>query len=169
MGAATAYHHRLAALRAARRGARLYARVSRRLAQTGYVEGRNVTIEYRWAEGNNDRLPTLAADLVRRRVAAIVAPANSAAALAAKAPTQTIPVLFMVGSDPVERGLVTSFSHPGGNVTGIAGLSAVAVKRLALLHEMVPAAASIAMFVNPANDYYAEIDMREVLAAARAC
>jgi putative tryptophan/tyrosine transport system substrate-binding protein len=137
------------------------------LAQTGYVEGRNVTIEYRWAEGNNDRLPTLAADLVRRRVAVIVAAANSAAALAAKAATQTIPVLFMVGSDPVERGLVTSFSRPGSNVTGIAGLSsAVAVKRLALLHEMVPAAASIAMFVNPANDYYAEIDTREVPAAA---
>jgi putative tryptophan/tyrosine transport system substrate-binding protein len=138
------------------------------LAQTGYVEGRNVTIEYRWAEGNNDRLPMLAADLVRRRVAVIVAPANSAAALAAKAATQTIPVLFMVGSDPVERGLLTSFSRPGGNVTGIAGLSsAVAVKRLALLHEMVPAAASIAMFVNPANDYYAEIDTREVPTAAR--
>jgi putative tryptophan/tyrosine transport system substrate-binding protein len=137
------------------------------LAQTGYVEGRNVTIEYRWAEGNNDRLPTLAADLVRRRVAMIVAPANSAAALAAKAATQTIPVLFMVGSDPVERGLATSFSRPGSNVTGIAGLSsAVAVKRLALLHEMVPGAASIAMFVNPANDYYAEIDTREVPAAA---
>jgi putative tryptophan/tyrosine transport system substrate-binding protein len=125
------------------------------LAQTGYVEGRNVTIEYRWAEGHNDRV--------------IVAPANSAAALAAKAATQTIPVLFMVGSDPVERGLVTSFSRPGGNVTGIAGLSsAVAVKRLALLHEMVPVAASIAMFVNPANDYYSEIDTREVPPAAPA-
>jgi putative tryptophan/tyrosine transport system substrate-binding protein len=132
-------------------------------------QGQNVAGEYRWAEGNNDRLPALAADLVRRRVAVIVAPANSAAALAAKAATQTIPVLFMVGSDPVERGLVTSFRHPGGNVTGIAGLSsAVAVKRLAPLHEMVPAAASIAMFVNPANDYYAEIDTREVPAAARA-
>jgi putative tryptophan/tyrosine transport system substrate-binding protein len=139
------------------------------LARTGYFEGRNVTIEYRWAEGHNDRLPTLAADLVRRSVAVIVAPANSAAALAAKAATQTIPVLFMVASDPVERGLVTSFSRPGGNVTGIAGLSsAVAVKRLALLREMVPVAASIAMFVNPANDYYSEIDTREVPPAARA-
>jgi putative tryptophan/tyrosine transport system substrate-binding protein len=84
------------------------------LARTGYVEGRNVTIEYRWGGGKQHRLPTLAADLVRRRVAAIVAPANSAAALAVNAATQTIPVLFMVGSDPVERGLVTSFSHPGG-------------------------------------------------------
>jgi putative ABC transport system substrate-binding protein len=138
------------------------------LAETGYVENRNVAIEYRWAEGRTDRLPALAAELVRRRVAIIVTPGNTLASLAAKAATQSIPVLFQVGSDPVETGLVASFSRPGGNLTGVASLaSAVSAKRLALLHEMVPAAASIAMFVNPANAYFTELDTRDVPSAAR--
>jgi len=138
------------------------------LAETGYVENRNVAIEYRWAEGHTDRLPALAAELVRRQVAVIVTPGNTLASLAAEAATPSIPVVFMVGSDPVEVGLVASFSRPGGNVTGIAGLSsAVSAKRLALLHAMVPAATSIAMFVNPANAYYTELDTRDVPSAAR--
>jgi putative ABC transport system substrate-binding protein len=139
------------------------------LAQTGYVEGRNVATEYRWADGHPDRLPALAADLVRGQVAVIVTPGNILASLAAKAATPAIPVVFMVGADPVEVGLVASFSRPGGNVTGVAGLSsAVAAKRLALLHEMVPAAGSIAMLVNPANAYYTQLDTRDVPTAARA-
>jgi len=138
------------------------------LAESGYVENRNVAMEYRWAEGHTDRLPVLAAELVRRRVTVIVTPGNTLASLAAKAATQSIPILFQVGSDPVETGLVASFSRPGGNLTGVASLaSAVSAKRLALLHGMVPAATSIAMFVNPANAYFTELDTRDVPSAAR--
>src|ERR1700681_266453 len=118
------------------------------LAETGYVEGRNVVVEYRWAENHNDRLPALAADLVRRRVAVIVALGTSSA-LAAKAATQTIPIIFRVGIDPVEIGLVASFNRPAGNLTGSANLSGPMVsKRLALLHELFPAV-TIATLVNP--------------------
>jgi putative ABC transport system substrate-binding protein len=138
------------------------------LAEVGYTADRNVKIEYAWAEGRPDRLPVLAADLVRRQVAVIVTPGNTLASLAAKAATQSIPVVFMVGSDPVEVGLVASFNRPGANVTGVAGMSsAINTKRLALLHEMVPGAASIAMFVNSANAYYTKLDTRDVPAAAR--
>jgi putative tryptophan/tyrosine transport system substrate-binding protein len=136
------------------------------LAETGYVEGRNVVVEYRWAENHIDRLPALAADLVRRRVAVIVA-VTTESALAAKAATPTIPIVFRVGSDPVEIGLVATFNRPAGNLTGIANLTtAIISKRLALLHELVPAIASIATLVNPANPRFTQIETRDLQAAA---
>jgi putative tryptophan/tyrosine transport system substrate-binding protein len=137
------------------------------LAEIGYVEGRNVIVEYRWAENDNNRLSALAADLVRRQVALIVAPTTSSA-LAAKAATPTIPIVFTMGSDPVEIGLVASLNRPTGNLTGVAILAAeIAPKRLALLHELVPAIASIAMVVNPANPNYAQAETKDLQSAAR--
>ena len=111
------------------------------LNQTGYVEGQNVAIEYRWAEGHYDRLPEFVADLVRRQVTVIVAPESTPGALAAKAATPTIPIVFHVGGDPVTLGIVPSISRPGGNITGVATISVeVGQKRLELLHELVPTA-----------------------------
>jgi putative tryptophan/tyrosine transport system substrate-binding protein len=139
------------------------------LADTGYIERRNVVIEYRWGEGQNDRLPTLVDELVHRQVSVIVTLETTHGALAAKAATQTIPVLFMQGADPVRVGLVDSLSRPGGNVTGInLFLAEVAGKRLQMLLETVPSAKSIVYLRNPTNPFFAESETREVQAAARA-
>jgi putative ABC transport system substrate-binding protein len=122
------------------------------LADEGFAEGRNLAIEYRWAEGQNDRLPALAADLVRREVAIIVVGASTPGALAAKAATQTIPIVFFVGTDPVKVGLVASLAQPGGNITGITVLNVELIaKSLELMHNLMPPGTTIAVLVNPAN------------------
>ena len=122
------------------------------LKDGGYVEGKNVTVEYRWADGQYDRLPALAADLVRRRVTVIAATGGTTTAQAAKAATTTIPILFIAGANPVGDGLVSSFNRPGGNVTGVSTYTSELVpKRLELLRELVPKATKIAMLVNSEN------------------
>ena len=139
----------------------------RGLGETGFVEGQNVAVEYHYLEGKYDRLPALMTDLVRRRVA-VIAMANTAAALAAKAATATIPIVFGVGQDPVKLGLVTSLARPGSNATGINFFNQeVDGKRLALLHELVPNAMRVAVLLNPAN-LTAEATLRGVQEAARA-
>src|SRR5205823_12402535 len=138
------------------------------LNEAGYVEGQNVTVEYHWLEGQYDRLPSLMADLVRRHVAVIATPGSNPAALAAKAATTTIPIVFGVGADPVKMGLVTSLARPGGNATGINFcLAEVVAKRLGLLHDLVPKAVRIAVLVNPANASIAEVMLREIPEAPR--
>jgi putative tryptophan/tyrosine transport system substrate-binding protein len=137
------------------------------LNETGTIEGQNVTVEYHWLEGQYDRLPALVADLVRRRVAVIATPASTLAAFAAKGATTTIPIVFGVGLDPVEIGLVGSLNRPAGNVTGVSRLThEVATKRLALLHEMAPSVTSIAVLSNPANPA-SEAEAGELQVAAR--
>jgi putative ABC transport system substrate-binding protein len=137
------------------------------LSEAGFVAGRNVAIEYRWAEGENDRLPTLAADLVRRRVTVIAATGGVPAVLAAKAATTTIPIVFIVGLDPVELGLVASLARPGGNLTGASSLNVeLGPKRLEVLHESIPTATIIALLVNPTNPN-SETQAKDMQAAAR--
>jgi putative tryptophan/tyrosine transport system substrate-binding protein len=136
------------------------------LNETGYVEGRNLAIQYRWAHGQNDRLPALAADLVRQQVAVIIA-SFIRASLAAKAATSTIPIVFTTANDPVQFGLVASLSRPGGNATGISFLTAaLGEKRLEFLHELVPPASVVAVLVNP-NNANAEINVNNMETAAR--
>jgi putative ABC transport system substrate-binding protein len=136
------------------------------LSETGYVEGQNVAFEYRWAEGQYDRLDELAADLVRRRVAVIATPGSQAAALAAKAATSTIPIVFGGGNDPVQIGLVASLNRPGGNVTGVSYMNnELGAKRLGLMHELLPGAARFAVLVNP-GDLSTESMITDVKAAA---
>ena len=140
----------------------------RGLKDSGYVEGENVTVVYRWGENQIDRLPALAADLVRRQVALITTFGGTAVTLAAKAATGTIPIVFVAAEDPVKLGLVASLASPGGNLTGINFLSGeVVAKRLELLRDLVPAATRVAVLVNPTNATDTETTVRDVTAAAR--
>ena len=137
------------------------------LAETGFIDGQNVAIEYRWAEGHNDRLPALAADLASRQVAVIAAPGSSPAALAAKTATSTIPIVFWIGGDAVRLGLVASLNRPDGNLTGVTTLNVVlGPKRLELLHELIPTASVFALLVNPTDRANVETITRDVQAAA---
>jgi putative tryptophan/tyrosine transport system substrate-binding protein len=138
------------------------------LAETGYVNDKNVAIEYHWLEGQYDRLPALMADLVRRRVAAIATPGSPPAAIAAKAATATIPIVFGVGQDPVKIGLVVSLARPGGNATGVNFfVQEVVAKRLGFLNQLVPKAVRVAVLVNPADATNTETTLLEVQDAAR--
>jgi putative ABC transport system substrate-binding protein len=138
------------------------------LRETGYAEGRNVTVEYHWLEGHFDRLPAVMADLVRRRVAVIATPNNTLITTTAKAATPTIPIVFSVGIDPVKTGLVASFARPGGNATGINYFALeLTAKRLGLLRALAPKATRVAILVNPANGPSAEATKRSVEDAAR--
>jgi putative ABC transport system substrate-binding protein len=137
------------------------------LKEAGLTAGQNVAIEYRWAENHNDRLPALAADLVRRQVA-VIATTSTPATLAAKAATTTIPIVFQIGYDPVATGLVRNLNQPGGNLTGVTTLAVeLDAKRLELIHELVPAATIMSMLLNPTNSPNAENQLTNLRAAAR--
>jgi putative tryptophan/tyrosine transport system substrate-binding protein len=147
--------------------ARYVAAIHQGMKEVGYVEHQNVAMEYRWADGQYDRLPALAADLVGRRVALIVPIGGAPATLAAKAATSTIPIVFNMGADPIQLGLVANLNRPGGNVTGIAMMTLeIERKRLELLHELAPASTSVAVLLNPSNAQ-AQTQEREAQAAAR--
>jgi putative ABC transport system substrate-binding protein len=149
--------------------AHLVAAFHKGLGETGFVEGRNLAIEYRWTNGRTDRLPAMAAELAARKVSAIVALGSTPAIRAAKAATATIPVVFMLGADPVELGLVASLNRPGGNLTGVFNLNQqLAQKWLEVLHELVPGATTFALLVNPANTATTERYIREAQAGAAA-
>jgi len=149
--------------------AHLVAAFRQGLSEMGYVEHRNVGIEWRWAEGRYEQLPALAADLVRRQVAVIAATGGVQPGLAAKDATTAIPIVFTMGSDPVQLGLVASLNRPGGNVTGVSlFVTQMEGKRLGLLHELVPAAAVIGVLLNPTNPPAAERQLKDVQEAARA-
>ena len=151
---------------AADTSARFVAAFLKGLNESGYVEGQTITVEYHWLEGHYDRLPVLLADLVSRQVAVIATP-GTGLALAAKAATATIPIVFSVGDDPVRLGLVASLARPGGNATGINFfVNEVTAKRLRLLHDLVPKAVRIAVLLNPANAAVAESTLREAQKAA---
>jgi putative ABC transport system substrate-binding protein len=141
---------------------------SQGLSENGYFDGRNVAIEYRWAENHYDRIPALIADLIRRQVTVIAVPGSTSAAVAAKAATTTIPIVFATATDPVAAGLVASISRPGGNLTGVAALALeLGPKQLELLHELIPTATTIALLVNPASSVVAETQSRDLQATAR--
>jgi putative ABC transport system substrate-binding protein len=145
--------------------ARMVAAFRQGLKETGYVEGQNVAIEYRWAEGHFDRLPELAADLVRRQVS-VIAATSSPANLVAKNATSTIPIVFTTGTDPVQFGLVTNLARPSGNVTGVTQLNVeIVAKRIQLAHEVVPTATAVALLVNP-TDPIVDFEMKDSQAAA---
>src|SRR5215467_7092370 len=147
---------------------RYVAAVHQGLKEVGYVEHQNVAMEYRWADSQYDRLPALAADLVSRRVAVIVPIGGAPATLAAKAATSTIPIVFNLGADPIELGLVTNLNRPGGNITGIAMMIVeVETKRLELLHELAPASTSLAILLNPSNAQSADPGTRRATRGTR--
>jgi putative tryptophan/tyrosine transport system substrate-binding protein len=138
------------------------------LADAGYVESQNVGVEYRWAEGHNDRLPALAAELVQQRISALVVLGGTASALAAKGATTTIPVVFRIAVDPVEAGIVASLNKPGGNVTGVTTMGAdLGPKQLEVLRELVPAATEFALLSNPTNPSIAHVQLRDIPRAAQ--
>ena len=140
----------------------------RGLGELGFVEGQNLSIEYRWAQGRNERLPSMASDLVRQQVKVIIAPGSTPAALAAQAATKTIPIVFEIASDPVELGLVSGLNKPGGNVTGVTTLNLeIGPKRLELLHNLIPSASVIGLLINPTNPRLAEQNIKSLQSAGR--
>jgi putative tryptophan/tyrosine transport system substrate-binding protein len=137
------------------------------LSEAGFVDGRNVTIEYRWAEGHSDRLPAMATDLIQKQVT-VIAATSTPAAIAAKAATTTVPIVFETASDPIGLGLVASLSRPGSNITGVTQTNVeVAPKRLELIHELIPTASDLALLINPADPALADPQLKDFQAAAQ--